>query len=200
MMVWWAATAGAATWLLEEDLRVEVRPPLVGWQDGRTRLRWLVEWEPAAPTFTAHLCSVEVVPMLGAETSWPAATVAAMPTLSRPVTWVDGQFQAGPVVETVGQGDDDGDGNPGITVEVRHPKVGVGQVFVRQTSRMSWAGRLGADGVVRGTMEYEPEQEMLGATTWWLRMGLSQRKHPRETSTFTLSPLPAGAPCGSAAS
>lgn len=196
-MAWLATMALASTWQLQEDLVVQVRPPVpVGWMDGRTTLTWAVEWTPGDPTFTAHLCSVEVAPMLGAVTSWPDATLAAVPEVVRPVDYTDGHWVVGPVVDTIGDGDDDGDGNPGITIEVEHPKVGKGQVFVRQTATLGWDGVLGDDGAIRGTMTYEPDQEMLGATTWWLKLGVTQRPHRKEASTFALTPTDQ-AGCGS---
>lgn len=186
---WLASVALASSWRLQEDLVVQVRPPVpVGWLDGRTTLTWAVEWEPGDPTFRARLCAVEVSPMLGAVTTWPDAALAAVPEVVRPVDYAGGHWVAGPVVDTIGDGDDDGDGNPGLSLHVEHPRAGSGDVFVRQSATLAWDGTLAEDGAIRGTMTYEPDQEMLGATTWWLRMGISQRPHRKEPSTFVLSP------------
>lgn len=191
-----ATTAAGATWLLDEQLRVQVRPPLpVGWVDSHLVSRWLVSWTPGDPTFTANLCSIVADPVMGARTTWPEAARRSVPPLTRPVTFDGATFAGGPVVETIGDGDDDGDGNPGISIGVAHPRVGAGEVFIRQVTRVAWTGQMRPDGVIAGTMVYEPEQELLGATTWWLRMGLAQRTDRKEPSTFTLSPLPDGAGC-----
>lgn len=193
-----AVAASAGTWRLEEELVVQVRPPVpVGWLDSTTRSEWLVAWTAGEPTFTATLCGFEVEPMMGAVTSWSEAAVAAVPPLTRPVSFDGARFVGGPVVETVGATDEDGDGNPGISVHVAHPRAGEGEVFVRQTATIAWDGVLGEDGVVRGTVVYEPEQEMLGATTWWLRMGITQRAHRKLPSTFTLTPIGAEEGCRS---
>lgn len=201
-MIWLAMlTAGATTpetdtWLLEERIMVQVKPPLpVGWTESLTETRWLVSWQPGAETWTARLCWVEVEPVMGATTSWPETTVAAVPALVRPVAFDGTTFRAGPVVETFGATDQDADGNPGMTLRVSHPRVGAGEVWVRQTVTTTWTGELRDDGVIEGSMTYQPEQEQLGATTWWLRMALKQRSSQRTASRFTLTPLSSGATC-----
>ena len=77
-----------------------------------------------------------------------------------------------------------------------HPRIGSGKVFVRQSAELSWDGVLAADGRITGSVAYAPEQEQLGATTWWLKRQLPMRV-PRggSRSTFALSPLPEGATC-----
>lgn len=200
MIAWMLALAHAAptssTWVLEEELLVQVRPPLpVGWADGRTVTRWRVRWTPGEPEMTVELCGFWFDPVLGAQTRWPPAALAAVPALTRPVSFDGARFEAGPVVESVGAGDDDGDGHPGITVEVAHPRMGAGEVYVRQTSAMAWSGTLQPDGTIAGRVRYEPVQEQLGASTWWLRMGLAQRPHKKRTSTFRLVPVADGTAC-----
>jgi hypothetical protein len=99
------------------------------------------------------------------------------------------------VRETLGAGDDDRDGKPGITVQVRHPRAGKGEVYVRQSAQLAWAGTLTDDGRIEGTMTYRPEQEQLGASTWWLRVGIRQREHNQRQSRFTMTPVPDGTGC-----
>lgn len=188
--------ASAATWVLEEELKVQVRPPVpVGWVEGRTVSRWVVSWEPGEPSFRAKLCGIDIDPLLGAVTSWPDRTVQSVPELQRPVSFDGQRFEAGPVVETLGVGDDDGDNNPGITVRVAHPRVGEGEVYLRQSALLAWSGQLASDGRIEGTVRYEPEQEMLGASTWWLKVGIRQRSSRTQTSTFVLTPASPGTTC-----
>ncbi|MEZ4235956.1 MAG: hypothetical protein R3F59_07285 [Myxococcota bacterium] len=185
----------AHTWILEEQLLVQVRPPLpVGWVEAKSTTRWVVTWTPGQPEWVARLCGFDFDPVMGAQTTWPDAAVAAVPPLHRPVSFVVTTFQAGPVAETVGDHDDDGDGHPGVTVRVAHPRMGEGEVYVRQTSELAWTGTVQPDGSIAGTVEYTPEQEQLGASTWWLKLGLAQRAQRKRASTFTMVPAP-GATC-----
>lgn len=197
MIAWSLATvAYAGTWLLEEQLVAEVRPPVpVGWVDVRTVGRWRVDWTPGEPTWTARLCAIEIDPVLGAAMSWPDALRDAVPPLTRPVSFDGRRFEAGPVVETLGAADDDRDGHPGVTVRVRHPRAGAGEVYVRQTAALAWSGELAADGRIVGTVAYKPTQQLLGASRWWLRIAIAQREAADRPSTFTLAPWPDGAGC-----
>jgi hypothetical protein len=97
-----------------------------------------------------------------------------MPVRARTGRIVDGAFTAGPFVERLGDGDDDGDGAPGVSVVVRHPRVGEGAVHVRQQATVSYEGRADGDGI-RGAVTSSVEQELLGATRWWLRMRVPRR-------------------------
>lgn len=185
-----AVPARADTWLLTEHVVVEVKPPVpVGWVDSRSVVEWVVDWTPGEPTLTAYLCAIRVEPVMSTVTSWSERAIAAVPPLTRPVAYDGVSFVVGPVTETIGGGDDDGDGNPGITLRVTHPRIGGGDVWIRQTAKAAWTGELRNDGTFAGTMTYEPDQALLGATTWWLRMGLAQRAHRTEVSTFELAPL-----------
>lgn len=191
-----SSTSFSSTWLLEEELQVQVHPPIpVGWLDSRTTSRWLVDWNPGDPIFTARLCGFDIDPMMGTVTTWPQATIEAIPILQRPVRFDGQSFIAGPVVETIGDGDDDGDNNPGITIRVAHPKAGKGEVYLRQSNILSWTGQLQPDGSITGTVRYEPDQQMLGASTWWLRLGIRQRPSREKISTFSLTPLSVGTVC-----
>ena len=183
-------------WLLEEEIWVQVKPPLpVGWTESLMRATWVVDWTPGEPTWSARLCGMDIEPVMGAQTTWPEATVAAMPSLPRPVSFDGTTFVAGPVVESIGAGDDDEDGNPGVTIEVAHPRIGGGEVWVRHTTTARWTGQMQSDGTIVGTLMYEPEQEQLGATTWWLRMGLKQRASKKSTSRFVMTPVAPGVAC-----
>jgi hypothetical protein len=127
---------------------------------------------------------------MGATTSWPAGY---RPSFAREARFDGSSFAMGPVTEAIGLGDDDHDGNPGVSMTVAHPRIGEGEVFVRQTATMSWVGSARPDGTIAGRLDYDSEQTVLGATTWWLRLPLPQRAAPG--STFELVPLPEGAGC-----
>jgi hypothetical protein len=187
--LWLAAAASGATWALEERLVSEVRPPFGRWQTTESTLHWLVEWD-GGPEMRATLCAVRQAEVMGATSTFPEDF---QPTYVRPVRFDGRSLAMGPVVEVVGEGDEDRDGHPGLSVTVSHPRVGSGQVFVRQESRMGWSGELGPDGRITGRVAYEPAQTQLGATTFWLKIGVPQR--PAAGSTFVLTPLEDGAGC-----
>jgi hypothetical protein len=138
---------------------------------------------------------MEGAPVLGARTSWPPDRIARTSPRERPVTFDGARFASGPVEEAIGTGDDDRDGAPGITIRVEHPRIGGGDVWIRQQAELAWAGVLGSDGRITGTVSYAPVQEQLGATIWWLRRPLPTRVPPVSRSTFVLSPLADGSTC-----
>jgi hypothetical protein len=193
---WWLSFAMASPWLLHETLVAEVKPPVFfKWTESRTELWSIVIWEPGSDVFRAQLCALEGAPVMGTRTTWSRDRIANTAERVRPVAF-DGQtFVSGPVTETIGLDDDDRDGEPGISIEVSHPRIGTGQVFVTQTVDLAWRGVLGPDGRITGTVDYRSEQAQLGATTWWLKKPLAMRDAAVERSTFELSPLPEGTTC-----
>lgn len=187
MIVGWGAAAFGAEWVLRERLVTEVRPPiaLAPWVRAEARSTWFVRWE--GDQLSVTLCALEQDPVMGATISFPPTL---RPTYVRTARFDGAAFGMGPVVETIGGADDDGDGHPGVSMTVHHPRVGQGQVYVEQRATLAWTGRLGDDGAITGALEYLPEQEVLGASRWWLGLPLAQRAVPG--STFALAPLPAG--------
>lgn len=196
MIAVWLSVAHAGTWLLHESLVVEVKPPVFfKWTESTTELWSVVDWEPGADHWSARLCTMEGSPVLGARTSWARERIATTGERRRPVAFDGSRFTSGPVSESIGTGDDDHDGQPGISIQVAHPRIGSGEVFVRQQVELAWTGVLGADGRITGTVAYDQQQEQLGATTWWLRRPMEMRTPAVGRSTFELSPLPDGATC-----
>lgn len=189
MIVLFAATAHAGTWVLAERLVSEVRPPLSRWTETISESKWLVDWTPGEGTMTATLCGITSQPVLGAQSVFPRIDFSR----ERPVRFDGSAFAMGPTVEVMGDADEDRDGNPGISVQISHPRIGSGEAFVRQQARMQWTGRQQADGRISGTLVYEPVQETLGATTWWLKFGTNLRA--AAGSTFELVPVDATTVC-----
>ena len=177
---------------------MEVKPPVFfKWTEARTELWSVVSWEPGASQWSAQLCALEGSPVLGARTWRDRERIATTAARQRPVAFDGKRFSSGPVEESIGPGDDDHDGEPGISIDVEHPRIGSGQVFVKQSATFSWTGDLGPDGRITGSIAYVAEQEQLGATTWWLKNPMRTRAPETPRSTFVLSPLPAGATCDS---
>lgn len=194
MIVWLSAiSAHAGTWLLEERLVSEVKPPLSRWTQAISESRWVVEWTPGDATMTATLCAITSEPVMGAQSVFPKVDFSR----ERAVQFDGTTFGMGPTVEVMGDSDDDGDGNPGISVQISHPRIGSGEAYVRQQARMAWSGQQQPDGRITGTLTYEPVQELLGATTWWLKFGTNLRS--AVGSTFELVPMPEATDCAGVA-
>lgn len=190
MIVWLSTvSAHAGTWLLEERLVSEVKPPLSRWTQTVSESTWVVDWTPGETTMTATLCGITSAPVLGAQSVFPKVEFSR----ERSVVFDGTTFGMGPIEEVMGETDDDGDGNPGISVQITHPRIGSGKAYVRQRARMAWSGAQQADGRITGTLTYEPAQELLGATTWWLKIGTNLRA--ASGSTFELVPLDGATNC-----
>ena len=86
--------------------------------------------------------------------------------------------------------DSDKDGQPGATVELHLPIIGVVQLFVVQQAHVRLEGTLGEDGVVTGTVEMVAfDQRTLGASMSFFDR--SPEVTPRgDRSSFRLVPMP----------
>jgi hypothetical protein len=171
---------------MRETLPVQVRNPITRrWATSETTVWSLVEWE--GTSFTSRICAIETTPVFGAATTYPAAFLTSAPAHRRTVSLTDQRFAAGPFHDVVGADDTDGDGQPGVTVHIAHPRAGSGEVYVRREATTTYDGAL-VDGAIVGTVTHEARQELLGASTWWLRIPLAQR--PAEApGTFSLEPI-----------
>ncbi len=186
------------TFALRENLPIQIRHPLgVAWATADTVAEWLVlgQQDGETVTWTVQLCSLSTPARFGAETVYPETLLRSVPSRVRVGQLTDGGvFFSGPLVEVLGEGDEDEDGNPGVSITVRIP-VGEGQVFVRQKATMTYRGALSGE-VLRGEVDYSAEQELFGATTWWLKVPVKQR--PAGPGTFELHPI-AGSSCADVA-
>lgn len=187
------SVAYAEEYAMRETLPVDVRDPLgLRWATTTTTALSRVTWddEDGAVTWTSQLCAITSTPVFGAATSYPDAFVATTPVRTRSGRLEGDRFTAGPITEAVGDGDDDHDGEPGVTVHISHPYAGEGDVWVRQAATSTWSGVATGDGWA-GTVAWEPTQTLYGASTWWLRMALKQR--PSEApGRFELVPITGG--------
>lgn len=90
--------------------------------------------------------------------------------------------------------DADGDGGPGITVEVEG--VLSGRIFLVQRGFAELDGWVRAPGVVQGRITWEAEDVVLGATRDLLAKAPPKRPHPDpERSFFRMRRVPEGATC-----
>jgi hypothetical protein len=88
--------------------------------------------------------------------------------------------------------DQDGDGNPGVTVRI--DGIASGDIFVTQRTWTELTGRLQAPGRFSGKIGYGNEQVILDATSWYLKHPL-QMKPSNDRSRFYLIRMNRSATC-----
>ncbi len=192
------------------------------WRSTRTNTYAIVRWTQAGTqvSWTETTCGLHTDKVFGAETIYPDAFIRNVEVRNR-VGVLSGAgpgatFKAGPFVQSFGVRladpmrdplptteddprliDSDGDGHPGITVMIRHPMVGQGQVFVAQRSIARIEGTVNADGTVSGHILTAPDMYKIGADRWWLKVDSPQRPHPDPAqSPFMMVPVTDGISCG----
>lgn len=176
----------AGDWVLDLVLVTRATVPILGEFVTRTRSEAAVRLEVREEGVwqSQRVCSTSVNDGRGlVRTYIPPAFVAAIPVIQFPVElsrtpggwsyaadfgeqllgW-DGVGTLPRAEETARIRDDDGDGNPGLTVLVQAPVVGSGEVYVVQSGRTvvsgAWAG-----GALTGDVAIpELEQSVVGAS------------------------------------
>lgn len=92
--------------------------------------------------------------------------------------------------------DTDGDGHPGVTLELSHTLLGSQQLYVAQREQLQWQGILAANGEVQAEPVVVREQVTLGASLDLLVMATQSRPpagQPAETLRWV--PVPADMTC-----
>jgi hypothetical protein len=222
----WAQDVSVArTYAMRQTFTSQMRDPnpfaQAEWRSTRTNTWALVQWKQTGTRveYTEVTCGVETDKVFGAETRYPPAFVRGVDVRHRTATLSAasgaGTFRAGPYVQTFGvkladpfrdelpttEGDPrivdtDGDGQPGMTVEIYHPLVGTGHVYVAQRSVARLEGQIDAAGVVRGVVYTAPDMFRVGADRWWLKADAPQRPHPDPAqSPFVMMPVEASTTC-----
>ena len=159
----------------------------VTWTRVGTELSWVEE-----------LCSLTSTEVHDTQTSFPDAFLRAVPDYVRTGTLSAAEtgatFRAGPYVDVLGarlddpardalptresdsrQWDQDGDGEPGMTVHVDQAFLGEGDVYVAQRTETSLEGVVVAADRIEGFVTLEQEQVVYDASTWWLELDTNQR-------------------------
>jgi len=83
--------------------------------------------------------------------------------------------------------DQDNDGHPGMTVQVRIMGLIGGEVYVVQRNRNRLTGTVISPGFIRGTIEWETEQVILGASSPFLASGGQGSPDPDPERNFFLA-------------
>lgn len=186
--------------------------PVLGWTPSVTTSVLLVELSRAGDGWVqAHqVCDVRMSGPDGrSRTTIPDAFVAALPDKRYPVALRPDEGALRYVAdlgvdhvgydpaltdelpedaEDVGVIDADGDGMPGVTVQVTAPVAGSADVYVVQRGSMRLVGEVADDGTVSGRIEVDVlEQRTLGASKWMFGGSPEIRPVP-EDSWFTMAP------------
>ncbi len=172
-------------------------------------------------TWDEELCSLESTEVHDTQTTFPAAFVASVPVSTRVATLSAAEtgatFTAGPFTDVLGarldnpesdrlptrasdsrQWDQDGDGQPGMTVHVDQAFLGEGDVYVAQRTTTRLDGVVVATDRVEGFVTIEQEQVVYDASTWWLELDTNQRADDTpEYNFFVMQQVDAADDCAS---
>lgn len=170
--------------------------------------------------YVEETCDVKTDKVFGAETTYPDAFIKGIDVRRRSGTLSadapGGDFRVGPYAQQFGVKlkdpfkealpttpddpriiDDDGDGNPGMSVTISHPLVGTGHVYVAQRSVARLEGKVTQGGRIEGVIFTAPDMFKIGSDRWWLNAETPQRPHPDPAQRpFILVPVPDGTRCG----
>ncbi len=180
-----------------------------------------VSWlrEGTEVTWEETLCGLSSNEIFGTTTTYPSALIDGVPLQVRTGTFasenVGATFEAGPFYDILGadladpatsplpqSGSDasaldmDGDGNPGVTVSVKHSLLGSGEAYVAQRLQHRLEGTMTDAGRVEGYVIANREQVVLDATTSWLKLAVKEEPDPDIShSFFILQEVEEGTSC-----
>jgi hypothetical protein len=169
--------------------------------------------------WTETVCAMESTEVFGTLTVYPDALVHSMPAAERSATLSDtvtgATFTMASHVTLLGadlvdpatdpmpdeasdpeQWDQDGDGNPGVTVVVEQSLLGEGEVYVAQRTFTAYDGVLISAERMEGYVDSDNEQVILDASAWWLELDTNSQDDPEPShSYFVLQQVDAGTDC-----
>ncbi|MEQ8278899.1 MAG: hypothetical protein RMA76_30375 [Deltaproteobacteria bacterium] len=148
---------------------------------------------------TEKVCAIESESVHGVvRTVYPRAFVVALSGHDKPLRieraesglrWIEPRYE-----RVVGEGDQDSDGHPGVTVRIEG--LVDGEVYVKQVGWQASEGRFVGDDRVAGAVTFGLEQEILGATSERLQDPLPSRPHPEaKKNPFRARRIPTSATC-----
>jgi hypothetical protein len=205
----------AGDWTLEVVVVTAAHIPILGDFLARSRSELAVRLDRGTDGLvqTQRVCSTTVNDGQGlVRTVVPPAFIAALPVVSFPVDIAErggiwgyaadfgrqvlgwdgiGGIPTDPADPRVR--DSDGDGHPGLTVQVEAPFVGTGAVYVVQVGRTTVAGTWDGMGFFGAVGVPEFAQSVIGASSQMLLSGPTVRPAP-ELSSFRMTR--GVAPCG----
>jgi hypothetical protein len=219
------ATSEVRRYAMRQIVTSDIRNPSpfssAEWLPTTTTMWAIVEWfqEDQEVWYTEKMCAIQTAKVFGTRTEYPQAFLDSVPIRERKATMSGmgrgAMFMTQPYAQTLGIEmaepfrdampeseddprirDTDGDGHAGVTVQISHPMVGTGQVYMAQRSVARLEGFQEKRGRIRGVMYTKSDNFRLGASRWWLMGDTPQRPHPDPSkSPFVLVPAPYDLEC-----
>ena len=209
------------TFAYKQSTRILVDSPVGGTAPSDTVSLSRVTWTRVGTelSWVEELCSLTSTEVHDTQTTFPDAFLRAVPDYTRTGTLsaaeTGAEFRAGPFVDVLGarlddpsrdslptresdsrQWDQDGDGEPGMTVHVDQAILGEGDVYVAQRTETTLEGVVVAADRIEGWVTLEQEQVLYDASTWWLELDTNQRPDTaREHNYFVLQQVEDATTC-----
>lgn len=146
--------------------------PVLGTIENRTDSFLLAEVRRTAEgvELRQSACSLRFKPVLGVKITMPTTAIRKLPASRIRYRRGDADtLQARPWTVSWAEQDLDGDGKPGVTVEVESPWCS-GQIQVASKAVSQASGTLTADGL-EAAIEVATDQRIMAATSWCLSAG-----------------------------
>ncbi|MBN2362333.1 MAG: hypothetical protein JXR83_22965 [Deltaproteobacteria bacterium] len=138
-------------------------------------------------------CGTRFKPVLGVKIEMPPAAVRRLPASTIRFVRGDGdRLHARPWSVAWAEQDLDGDGKPGVTIDVESPWCS-GQIQVASRAVSQASGTL-VDGGMDAAIEVVTDQRILAASAWCLRAG-SKDERLEQRGQVRYRPVPAGTTC-----
>lgn len=193
-----ALAAGSELWAGHAVVTGKRSVPFLGKVEAKTESWVVARVERTANGFRLEQksCRVELSNPLGVELKMNPGAAEKLPALiieyvKRP----DGKYYQAPSVSGWGAEDVDGDGKPGMTVNVSAPICG-GKLFVGLKTKSMSRGELSPDGVMRGEIKAQVAQKVLDSEGACLSV-LSNDADDPANGTFAYVPTSSAATCAS---
>ncbi len=198
------------TWGMLQSTRSLVDNPVGSGTDTTdTRAVSLLRWTRTGTdiVWESELCALTSTEVYGTVTSFPSAFLAAFPVHERTGTLgaaeTGATFTAGPFVDVIGarldspddalptterdsrQWDQDGDGEPGMTVHIEQSILGGGDAYITQRTASTLVGTVLRNDRIEGYVrDFTQEQVLYGASTWWLEIPTNNRPDTTEDANW----------------
>lgn len=209
----------SGSWALKQHSTQNVMAPLVGMQVSETTTIAVIDIVHTGTTVHAAqtICDMSFSPVAGTTTVWPAAAIAALPIATSETTLDTVDVGTAYTQSTVGTFgwettnpasdplpadamdtrimDVDGDGHPGVTLQLQG--FIAGDVYVVARTATDLSGMLVSTDRIEGSQVTRSEQKVVGASNPLLMSDVPSTADPDPAkNTFTMVRLSAPTACG----